>query len=90
MNQLNAEVNELKRQSKRKREDPDASASEHSDKGDDDEGDDEDRVYTHSGSPVIPENDDIHGNCLLKLSQQLQKRPYSYMWFLQVQLSSTK
>jgi len=90
MNQLNAEVNELKRQSKRKREDHGASASEHSDKGDDDGCNDEDRVYTQRGSSVIPENDDIHGNCVLKLSQQLQKRPYSYFCSVQVQSSSTK
>jgi hypothetical protein len=90
MNQLNAEVNELKRQSKRKREDHGASASEHSDKGDDDGCNDEDRVYTQRGSAVIPENDDIHGNCVLKLSQQLQKRPYSYFCSVQVQSSSTK
>ena len=76
MNQLNAEVNELKRQSKRKRDDHGASASEHSDKGDDDGCNDDDRVYAESGNTIYPENDDIHGQCLLKLSEQLQNRSH--------------
>ena len=90
MNQLNAEVNELKRQSKRKRDDHGASASEQSDKGDEDGCNEEDMVYTRSGNAVIPENDDIHGNHNLKLSQQLQHHTYSYIRFLQVQSSFTK